>query len=118
MIVHSEETLEGALQMLSASPLGVRYSDEYSYVVYSRVGQLEYALRRALARGDIAVVVPVGQEATMEDHTRERPKILAQRKRRELKDVRKWIAEHPELKEAKTEQEIIKLYRKERKDRA
>ena len=118
MIVHNEETLEEALQMLAASPLGIRYSDEYSYVTYSRVGQVEYALRRALGRGDVAVVVPVGQEHFMEDHARERPKILERRKRQELKDVREWISEHPELKEAKTEEEVVKLYRKERKDLA
>ena len=118
MIVHNEETLEEALQMLSASPSGVRYSDQFAYVTYSRPLQLEGSLRSALGRGDIAIVVPAGQEASMEDHARELPRIQERRKRQDLRDVRAWISEHPELKEAKSEQEIIKLYRKSRKEDA
>ena len=118
MIVHNEETLEEAFQMLGASPLGVRYSDRFAYVVVSSPYTLENLSRSALKRRDIAIVVPVGQEASMEVHSHALPRILAQRKRQELKDVRKWISEHPELKEAKTEQEIIKLYQRSRKEDA
>ena len=116
MIIHDEDTLQQALTLVEQSP--VRYSDQFAYVIVSSPGSLEKAARIALERNDIAIVVPVGQESTMEEHCRERPRILARRTRQELKAVRRWISEHPELKEAKTEQEIIKLYRKGRKDLA
>ena len=116
MIVHDEDTLQQALSLVEQGP--VRYSDQHAFVIFSEPGQLEYSARRALERSDIAVVVPVGQERAMEVHAIERPKILARRKRQELKDVRAWIAAHPELKAARTEQEIVKLYRKERKESA
>ena len=116
MIVHNEDTLQQALTLVEQSP--VRYSDQYAYVVVSSLNSLEKLCRSALGRKDVAVVVPVGQESSMEEHVRVKLRILDQRKRQELKDVKKWIAEHPELKEARTEQEVIKLYHKERKDLA
>lgn len=116
MIVHDEDTLQQALSLVEQGP--VRYSDEYAYVIVSSPGSLKKAAGTALERGDIVVVVPVGQEYRMEDHAKERPKVLERRKRRELKDVRKWISEHPELKEAKTEREMIESYRKGLRDRA
>ena len=113
MIVHDEDTLQQALTLIEQSP--VRYSDAYSYIVYSGPLQLEFALRRALERDDIAIVVPVGQEQSMENHAQELVKVKVRRKRWELKNVRKWISEHPEIRGAETEQEIIRLYRKARK---
>lgn len=69
MIVKDEETLEEALQMLWLDcPGGVRYSDTYLYIKISRPSMLEHRCKLALSRGDIAVVVPLGTEHTMEDH--------------------------------------------------
>ena len=110
MVVHDESTLMDALTLVAQSP--VRYSDKYVYMTYSVPGNLERALRKTLERNSIAVVVPVGQERTMELFPIEFRRVQARRRQQELKDVRKWIAEHPELKEAKTELEIVKLYRK------
>jgi len=116
VIVHDEDTLQQAMSLVEQGP--VRYSDEHAFVILSSPASLEKVARSTLSHGDIAIVAPVGQESTMEEHSRERPRILAQRKRQELKDVRRWISEHPELKGAQTEQEIIKLYCKERKEHA
>jgi len=113
LIIHNEDTLQQALTLVEQGP--IRYSDQFAFVVVSSPGTLENLSRNALGRNDIAIVVPLGQEALMEEHARERPRVLAQRKRQELKDVRRWISEHPELKEARTEQEIVSLYRRERK---
>ena len=113
MVIHDEDTLQQALILAEQTP--VRYSDQYSYIVYSKPFQLEYALRRALERGDIAIVVPVGQERAMEEYSRELRRVKEQRRREELRGVKKWISEHPELKEATTEEEIVRLFRKSKR---
>ena len=113
MIVHNEDTLQQALILAEQTP--IRYSDQYSYIVYSKPFQLEYALRRALGRGGIAIVVPVGQERVMEEYSVALRRVKEQRRRKELRDVKTWISEHPELKEATTKEEIVRLFRKLKK---
>jgi len=113
MIVHDEETLEEALVMVAQGP--VRYSDTYNYITISDAETLNRKVTSAFNTGDIAIIVPTGQEGSMEDHSQSLYKIRAQRKRQEAKDIRKWVAEHPEVKEAKSDEEIIKIYRKARK---
>ena len=95
MIVHDESTLQEALQLLESRGL-VRYSDEYAYIIITTPGTLELLCRRAFNRNDIAIVVPRGEEQTMEDHSRERPGVRRRRARDEKKAIRAWVREHPE----------------------
>jgi len=117
MIVHDDETLEEALQMLASSPEGVRYSDQYAYVIVTTPETLELQCRRALGRNDIAVVVPRGQEREMEVHARELPRVKEKRAREEKKRFKEWMKEHPELAKASPEEmsRIMKQIRKEQK---
>ena len=114
MIIQDEGSLEEALQLVEMGP--VRYSDRYSWTVMSSSGTLEKQATAALNRGEIAIVAPVGQEKTMEEYDPTVRKVLAQRKREEMKKVRAWVAQHPEVKEAKTEQDILRIYRKAQKE--
>jgi len=100
MIVHNDETLEEALQMLASSSEGVRYSDQYAYIIITTPETLELQCRRALVRDDIAVVVPRGQERGMEDHARELPRVKERRAREEKRKFKEWMREHPELAKA------------------
>ena len=113
MVIHDEETLQKALALVERSP--VRYSDRFKYVTYSSSPNLEKALRSAIASGDVAIVVPVGEERTAEVYSYELSRVQARRRRQKMKDVKKWISDHPELKKAETEEEIVRLYRKSRK---
>jgi len=114
MIVHDEETLEEALVMVAQGP--VRYSDKHNYITISDAETLSRKVTSALNTGDIVIIVPTGQEGSMEDHSQSLFKIRARRKRQEAKDIRKWVADHPEIKEAKSDEEIIKMYHKARKE--
>lgn len=96
MIVHNEETLEEALQMLAASSSGIRYSDEYAYIIINQPEVLEDFCGRALRRNDIAVVVPYGRESEMEDYSRNVHRIRKQRAEEEKENIKKWVREHPE----------------------
>jgi len=113
LIIQDEGSLEEALQLVEMGP--VRYSDRYSWTVMSTSGALKKSGMAALERGEIAIVAPVGQEKTMEEYNPTVRKVLAQRKRDEMKKVRAWVSEHPEVKEAKTEQDILRIYRKVQK---
>lgn len=97
MIVHDEETFEAALQMLATSPEGVRYSDRFAYVIVTTPETLEYLCSRALARNDIAIVVPRGHESEMEDYSRSLERVREKRERKEKTEVKEWIREHPEV---------------------
>ena len=116
MIVHDEETLEEALQLLeSQGPL--HYSDEYAYIIITTPETLELQCRRAFGRNDIAVVVPRGEESAMEDYTKMRVIIRKRRSEEEKRRVREWVKEHPEIAKASAEEvpQIIKRMRKERR---
>ena len=110
MIIHDEETLNEALQLLESSgPL--RYSDEYAYVVVVTPETLESQCRRAFDRNDIVVVVPLGSESGMEDHAGARLSIRRRRAEDEKKAMKTWIREHPEVVE-----KIKKSLKKRKKD--
>ena len=113
MIVKDEESIEQALQMLAAEGT-VRYSDQYSYIIITTPETLEYQCQRALARDDIAIVVPRGRESEMEDHTQALTRVKKQRAEEEKKKIREWVKEHPELATASAEEvpKIVKQIRK------
>ena len=96
MIVHNEETLVEALQMIESQG-AVRYSDEYAYIIITTPETLELQCRRALARNSIAIVVPRGHESEMEDHTTNLRVIKKRRAMEEKKMIKEWVREHPEV---------------------
>ncbi len=96
MVVHDEETLEEALQMLETSPEGVRYSDEYAYIIIKQPHVLEDFGMKALRRNSIAVVVPYGRESEMEDYSRNVTRIRRKRAVKEKENIKEWVREHPE----------------------
>ena len=96
MIVHDEGTLEEALQILAASPEGVRYSDEYAYIIITQPHVLEDFCTRALRRNDIAIVVAYGHESEMESHARNVGRIRRKRAEDEKESIKRWVREHPE----------------------
>ena len=96
MIVHDEETLEEALQVLASSPEGVRYSDEYAYIIINQSHVLEDFGMKALRRNDIAIVVPLGHEGGMENYAQNVTKIRRKRAEVEKENIKKWVSEHPE----------------------
>jgi len=114
VIVHNAETIEQALQMLASSPEGVRYSDQYAYVIIMALETLEYQCQRALARNDIAVVVPRGHEDEMEVHSSELLRIRKRRREEEKKQIKEWMREHPEIAKASAE-DVPKIVRQLRK---
>ena len=95
MIVHNEETLNQALQMLESQG-SVRYSDEFAYVIITTPGTLEMQCRRAFERNSIAIVVPLGQERIMEAHSEVLKAVRKRRVEEEKKRMQKWVREHPE----------------------
>ncbi len=92
MVVHDEGSIDVALRLVEVGP--VRYSDEYMYWVFSDRDTLEARLRSTLERGDVALVVPLGE--ALGDQRVARHAIQKQRKRDETAKVRKYIREHPE----------------------
>ena len=112
MIVNDEETIEEALQMIQAEGQ-VRYSDKYVYVIITTPETLEYQCRKALERGDIAIVHPLGTEG--ENCTQALAKVKKQRAAEEKKRIREWVREHPEIAEASAEDipKVVKRMRKE-----
>ena len=113
MVVRNEETLEEALQMIRASG-PVRYSDRYVYIIVTHSETLEDLCRKALARDDIAIVVPHGREREMENYTQALTRVKRQRVAEEKRRIREWVKEHPEIAEAPAE-EIPKVVRRMRK---
>lgn len=95
MIVHDEDTIEEALQMLSAEG-SVRYSDEYAYIIINQPRVLEDFCGKALRRNSIAVVVPLGHESEMEDYARNVGRVREQRAEEEKRKIKAWVKEHPE----------------------
>jgi len=95
MIVKDEESIEEALQIMTASPGGVRYSDEYSYITIKTPGTLELQCRRALARNSIAIVVTKGLEREMEDHGYYLRIVRKQRAEDEKKAIKEWVRDNP-----------------------
>ena len=95
MIIKDEETLERALQMISAEG-AVRYSDEHAYVIITTPETLELQARKALARNSIAVIAPRGQEHEMEDYSTHVRIVRRERIEEEKKDIKRWFREHPE----------------------
>lgn len=109
MIIHNEDTLEEAVVLVQQGP--IRYSDEWAYRTVTTVELLRSLATQALNRGDIAIVAPVGQERAMEEHASTRRAIRLQRREQEKVAVKTWVAEHPEVKKAKTVGEIVKIIR-------
>lgn len=107
MVIHDENTLEEGIVMVQQSP--IRYSDEFSYRTVTTVDLLRSLASPALERGDIAIVVPLGQESSMEEHAPTRRAFREQRREQEKLSTRRWVAEHPEVKKAKTTSEILKI---------
>lgn len=95
MIIHNEESIEAALQMLDAEG-SVRYSDEYAYIIINQPHVLEDFSSRALRRNDIAIVVPYGRESEMEDYATNVRRIRKQRAEEERRKIKEWVKEHPE----------------------
>lgn len=94
MIVHDEETLQSALQTLESRG-SLRYSDQYAYIIVTTPETLELLCRRAFDRNDVVVVVPRGEERSMEVHTVAQKTIRKKRADEERKRVREWAREHP-----------------------
>ncbi len=94
MVIHDEESLEEALSLIGSG--SIRYSDTYAYIIVTNLNALEKLLRSALGRGDIAIVVPLGMESTMEVHTIELKKVKVRRQREERIAIREYFREHPE----------------------
>ncbi len=94
MVVHDEETLSEALLLVDSGP--IRYSDEYAYTVITNRDTLEARCRSVLERGSVAVIVPLGMESEMEDHSASLRRVQKQRKLGEQKVIREYIREHPE----------------------
>jgi len=114
MVIHDDGTLEEALLLVDSGP--VRYSDQYAYIIVTNRDTLEGRARTTLECGDVAVVVPVGMESEMENHDVALKRVKVQRKRREQRAARAYFREHPELLEAETERDAVRLYRKARKE--
>lgn len=98
MIVHDSETMEDAMALVGQGP--VRYSDTFAYVIVTIPSSLEKLLTSALERDDVAIVVLKGMESTMEVHSNVLARVQKQRRVKELKDVRAYMGEHPELAKA------------------
>lgn len=112
MIVHNMDTLNTAVSMISDGP--VRYSDRYAYVIVKSPEVLNKLLHSQLEREDIAVVVPLGQEKSLEDYFQSLQRIRRQRKVDELRNMKAWLVKHPEVLEAKTVEDALKACRKVR----
>jgi len=95
VIVHDDETIEEALQMLESTGC-VRYSDRYNYITIEVPGRLESCSRSAITRNEIAIVVPCGHEHEMENYDANLRRIRERRIEEEKKRVKEWIVEHPE----------------------
>jgi len=117
MIVRDEESIEQALQTLSVEG-AVRYSDAFSYIIITTSETLEAQCRSALARNDVAIVVPRGQESEMEDYARTLTIVRKQRAVEEKREIRGWVKEHPELFSVPAEEipRIVKRMRKRKQE--
>lgn len=96
MIIHNEETLEEALQILAASPKGVHYSDEYAFIIINQPHVLEDFSSKALRRNDIAIIAPYGHRNDMENYARNVARIRRRRAVEEKENIKRWVREHPE----------------------
>lgn len=108
MIIHDEETLEAAIALVLRGP--IRYSDEFVYRTVTSEGQLRGLVAQAFERKDIGVAVPLGQEKTMEVHSVARRAIRAERAEREKAGLKKFLAANPEIRQAKTVGEAMRLF--------
>ena len=117
MIIKDEESIEQALQMLAAAPEGVRYDDRYAYIIITTPKTLEEQCRRALARGEIAIVVLLGREREMENYSQSLTKVRKQRVAEEQREIREWIKKNPEIAKASAEEipQIVRRMRKKEK---
>lgn len=94
MIVKDEKTLAQALALVAEKP--VRYSDATRFALVTKPSDLSDYAAEAFERGDIAIVVPVGQEAYMESHDWELKMLHRHQREEEKRLVRKWVTSHPE----------------------
>ena len=92
MIVRDNKTLAQALALVSNGP--IRYSDAIRYALVTEPKTLTGFVNETLERGDIAIVVPVGQEQYAENHDWELKVYRKQMKEEEKRLVRKWVSEH------------------------
>ena len=93
MVVYDEETLQQAMTF----DLPVRFIDRYVFIDFASAAMLEHNIRRALNRGEIAIVVPLEQEHTAENFTVEFRKFKERRRQEEIEGTRAYLREHPEL---------------------
>ena len=114
MIVHDLETLEEGRTMVERGP--VKYVDKHLYISITKPATFEKLAKEALDRGEIAVVVPLDELSTLEDYDQAFAAVKAARKKAEKQMVRRWVAEHPEIKESETEEDIVKAFRKAQRD--
>jgi hypothetical protein len=99
MIVRDEETLEQALSLIDQSG-EVRYSDEYNYIVLSSRGTLGRYLCAALGRESIAVVVPSGEESSMENFYTELARVKEARRVDAKRNMQQWFQSNSEFRDA------------------
>ena len=92
MIVKDDKTLAQALALVAEKP--VRYSDATRFALVTKPSDLSDYTAEAFERGDIAIVVPVGQEAYMESHDWELKMLHRHQREEEKRLVRKWVTEH------------------------
>ena len=92
MVVTGPKSKQAALDMVKQG--SVYYSDKYIYsTVVGSVKELDDLLQRVLDRGDIAIVSVT--KGGMEFYVTERKKFMMQRHQEELRNMRKFIADHP-----------------------
>lgn len=113
MIVKDLESVNEALQLLEAESV-VRYDDRYAYTIVNDANQLEGLCLGVLARDEIAIVVPRGQEYEMPDYEVTLRKVKKERAQEKKKRIRAWVREHPELAKASSK-EIPKIVSRIRK---
>jgi len=113
LIIHDDETLEEAVALVLQGP--VKYSDEYSYRTVASETQLRELITQAFSRQDISIVVPVGQERSMEVHSVARRAVKLARENAEKTAVRQFLSDNPEVRKAKTVDEAMRIFRTKHK---
>lgn len=107
MIVHNEATLDEAVALVLEGT--IKYSDEFQYRTVTTEEHLRGLASQAFSRNDVAIVAPLGQERTMEVHSVARREVRVMRAELEKVAIKKFLDDNPEIKQAKTVEEAIKI---------